>query len=221
MGMKSTILSRVTRRILPAAAGLLLVASLGAAGEKESEPQIETATFSMYCYWTGEATLGRVPGVVASRIGHLDGNEVVEVDYDPARVDLGDLIEALKHQGSFYSLIVPSAEERAAARRYLAPGEIAVRRGETRFVDPKHSLKVRHPDLYYLDLTEEQTIALNSWSHFGGPMPDVLSPEQRQRWQRIREKLRGERPRGLDPAGSRSGAALAEYRAELVSWLEG
>jgi hypothetical protein len=39
--------------------------------------------------------------------------------------------------------------------------------------------------------------------------------------QRIREKLPGDEPRGLDLAGSRSGAALDAYRAELVSWLEG
>ena len=47
-----------------------------------------TALFNMYCYWTGEATLGRVPGVVKTRIGELSG-EVVEVEYDPARTDVG------------------------------------------------------------------------------------------------------------------------------------
>ena len=46
----------------------------------------EKAIFSMYCYWTGEAALGRVPGVVASGIGSLGGSEVVEVEYDPAPI---------------------------------------------------------------------------------------------------------------------------------------
>ena len=31
----------------------------------DSEPDLSTTTFSMYCYWTGEATLGRVDGVAA------------------------------------------------------------------------------------------------------------------------------------------------------------
>ncbi len=48
----------------------------------------EKAVFSMYCYWTGEATVGKVPGVVRTRIGDFGGNEVVEVTYDPARTDV-------------------------------------------------------------------------------------------------------------------------------------
>src|SRR4029078_5072652 len=64
-----------------------------------------TALFNMYCYWTGEATLGRVPGVVKTRIGELSG-EVVEVEYDPARTDVGKMASALKRQGGFYAVVV-------------------------------------------------------------------------------------------------------------------
>ena len=51
-----------------------------AKADAEAGARLETATFSMYCYWTGEATVGRVDGVVASRIGHWDGREIVQVD---------------------------------------------------------------------------------------------------------------------------------------------
>ena len=182
-------------------------------------PAYETATFSMYCYWTGEATVGRVPGVVASRIGHLDGHEVVEVTYDSGRTGVGELAQALKRQSSLYSLIVASPAEQAVAEGYLKPSEIAVRRGETRYIASKHSLQVRHPDLYFLDLTEEQAIALNAWSHFGGPMPDVLSPDQERRWHELQEKLGRKRPAALKPDGARSGAALDAYRQALEAWL--
>lgn len=145
------------------------------------EPEVATATFSMYCYWTGEATVGRVDGVLASRIGHWGGNEIVQVDYDPRETNPGELARALKRQRAFYSALVTSAEKRDETARFLDAHEIAVRTGEPRFIEAKHSLRTRHPELYELDLSERQAILLNSWSYFGGPMPDVLTPEQKRR----------------------------------------
>ena len=84
--------------------GALLLVSTPALAEGPAGDRgegIESATFSMYCYWTGEATLGRVDGVVASRIGHWGGKEIVQVDYDPQRTDVGELADALKRQRSF------------------------------------------------------------------------------------------------------------------------
>ncbi|MCH9649426.1 MAG: hypothetical protein K0U98_14385 [Deltaproteobacteria bacterium] len=140
-----------------------------------------TATFSMYCYWTGEATLGRVPGVLSSRIGHFAGREIVQVDFDPEVTDLVELTEALKRKKSFYGLLVPDEEARDSAQSLLEPGDVEVVGGKARFIEPKHSLRTRYPEIYALDLTEQQAIALNSWSYFGGPMPQVLTPEQKQR----------------------------------------
>jgi len=128
----------------------------------------------MYCYWTGEATLGRVEGVEASRIGHWSGSEIVQVDYDPTKTDLETLVAALKKQRSFYSVIV----EDGAAAAGISPDEVEKVAGRPRFIEPKHSLRTRHPEVSELELTEAQRIALNTWSYFGGPMPDVLSAEQ-------------------------------------------
>jgi hypothetical protein len=144
-------------------------------------PTAKTATFSMYCYWTGEATVGQVEGVVASRIGHWGGSEIVQVDFDPRLTDLGKLVRALKRQRSFYSAIVTSDAERAEATRHLEVREIAVRAGEPHFIPAKYTLRTRRPELYELNLSESQAILLNSWSYFGGPMPDVLTPEQKRR----------------------------------------
>ncbi len=159
----------------------LLFTASASAEDSSTEPKVETATFSMYCYWTGEATLGQVDGVVASRIGHWGGKEIVQVDYDPRRTGVGDLIAALKKQRSFDSLLVPDAAEHEQASGQVERGDVSVEGGKPRFIEPKHSLRTRHPELADLDLTEEQAIALNSWSYFGGPMPDVLTEEQRRR----------------------------------------
>ncbi|MFL6232617.1 MAG: hypothetical protein ACJ76N_05735 [Thermoanaerobaculia bacterium] len=179
-----------------------------------AQPAPKTATFSMYCYWTGEATVGKVPGVVATRIGEFGGNEVVEVTYDPARTDLVRLADALKQQGSFYAYIAPGPE--AARRSGLPASEVKVRSGRPDYVEPKHSLRVVHPELYYLDLTEAQAIALNTWSHFGGPMPAVLTPEQIQMAAKLKARLAAGRTPG-EP--SRSGPEREEYRKTLVAWL--
>ena len=161
---------------------LALASSAGAEDSGSSHvARLETATFSMYCYWTGEATLGRLEGVVASRIGHWSGAEIVQVDYDPEKIDVGEMARALKRQRSFYSLLIAEGAGAKAATHNLGDSDINVLPGKPHFIEPKHSLRTRNPHLLKLGLDERQAIALNSWSYFGGPMPDVLTTEQKQR----------------------------------------
>jgi len=148
-----------------------------------------TALFQMYCYWTGEATLGRVPGVVRTRIGELSG-EVVEVEYDPARTDLGQLAGALRQQGGFSAVVVQGPLAKTEALRFLPATEIRETDRRPRFLESKYNLRTSHADLYALGLSESQAIALNSWSYFGGPMPDVLTAEQKQKLAEIRQRSR-------------------------------
>ncbi|MEO6193276.1 MAG: hypothetical protein ABIS20_09720 [Thermoanaerobaculia bacterium] len=185
-----------------------------AAAPPAAPASTEKAVFSMYCYWTGEATVGKVPGVVGTRIGELGGNEVVEVTYDPARTDVSRLAQALKGQGSFYAFIAP--DRTAAAKAGLPSSDVKVRSGQPDFTEPKHSLRVAHPELYYLDLTEAQAIALNTWSHFGGPKPAVLTPEQ----ERMAAKLKVRLAVGSAPGEpARSSPERERYRQTLVAWL--
>lgn len=146
--------------------------------ETQKGSGVETATFSMYCYWTGEATLGRLDGIVASRIGHWGGREIVQVDYDASKTNLEDMVRALKQRSSFYSVVTSDAEAREAAQEVLDGDEVVLFDGKPHFIEPKHSLRVAKPQIYALDLTEAQAIRLNAWAHFGGPMPDVLTGEQ-------------------------------------------
>ncbi len=167
------------------------------AQSENGQQRTETATFSMYCYWTGEATLGRVDGVTASRIGHWHGREVVQVDYDPATTDVSRLADALRRQNSLYAVLTTDQEQQRAMKRTLSgigrqaePVAVEIVVGEPKFIDAKHSLRTRHPELMELDLTEAQKIALNAWSHYGGAMPDVLTAEQVRQWKRLREQSR-------------------------------
>lgn len=67
----------------PVPAYLQLLVDEGAAG---STAQRE---YAMGCYWEGEATLGRVSGVVSTRTGFVGGREVVQVTYagEPKALD--------------------------------------------------------------------------------------------------------------------------------------
>lgn len=57
------------------------------------------ATYSMYCFWTGEALFGKVNGVIQTSAGFQNGKEVVVVDYDPSLISLAKLNEiAGNHQ---------------------------------------------------------------------------------------------------------------------------
>jgi hypothetical protein len=68
--------------------GYLLVA------RDESDAKVERAVFEMHCFWEGEAALGALDGVVATRSAFVDGAEVVEVTFRPAVLTKAKLTEA-------------------------------------------------------------------------------------------------------------------------------
>ena len=151
-------------------------------------------------------------------MGHLGGSEIVEVEYDPAQTNLQEMVAALKKKNSFYAVIVEDEVEKEKAGKLVRKDEIKANGKKPHFIESKYSLRTRHADLYYLDLTEAQAIALNSWSCFGGTRPDVLTKEQETLRERIKAKLPTVRPKGLRPA--RAGEGLVKYRKELFEWLE-
>lgn len=54
--------------------------------QEVGDSEREKAVFSMHCFWEGEAKLGGLDGVLATRTGFVDGKEVVEVTFDPSRL---------------------------------------------------------------------------------------------------------------------------------------
>ena len=63
------------------------------------ESALETATFSMYCFWAGEGAFGSIPGVVETAPGYQDGREVVRVTYNPAVVQKSELESLTQPKG--------------------------------------------------------------------------------------------------------------------------
>jgi hypothetical protein len=53
-------------------------------------------TLAMFCFWEGEAKLGDLDGVLATRSGMMGPDEVVEVVYDPDEIGFNSLIKAAR-----------------------------------------------------------------------------------------------------------------------------
>ncbi|MCC7245284.1 MAG: thioredoxin family protein [Saprospiraceae bacterium] len=63
------------------------------------EAGLKTATFSMYCFWSGEGTFGNIPGVVETEAGFQNGKEVVRVQYNPSKITEKELESLTKPKG--------------------------------------------------------------------------------------------------------------------------
>lgn len=59
--------------------------------EMDSNKNIEEATYSMYCFWSGEAALGEIDGVIKTTPGFMNGREVVRVTYDSDKLNKREL----------------------------------------------------------------------------------------------------------------------------------
>jgi len=202
-----------------------LVAALEAAGravprylrlvvEETSRAPLERAVFAVPCFWEGEAELGRLEGVQETRVGWLDGREVVEVLYDPARLGFGELLRRASRVGCANVVFVADEERLAVAR------EAGVRADATDPViapakasDAKFHLAQSR--LRWLPLTPLQATRVNAALDAHESPAELLSPRQRELLRRIDAALANDPAalEGLAPPAALD--ALADYAARL------
>jgi hypothetical protein len=125
--------------------------------EEELRPDVERAVFSMYCFWTGEACLGDVEGVVGTRTGFAGGKEVVEVVFDPRRISRDALLQIAEQRRCGQS----------ESARSIRPSQ----------KDDKYQL--RHTAWAYVPMTELQASRANSLIGRGADPSALFSPRQR------------------------------------------
>jgi hypothetical protein len=95
--------------------------------EETVESGRETATFATACFWEGEVCLAAIDGVLATRPGHLDGREVVEVLFDSAMRSYAEVVRDALASECAAAVCAHDAEQERVARSWPATGRGARR----------------------------------------------------------------------------------------------
>jgi len=180
----------IARRMIAAleAADRAVPAYLRAAVDELGPHPVARATFAMHCFWSGEACLGRIPGLLSSRAGFLDGREVVEVSFDAGSLSYEALLREARERGCSEAVYVHTRAQEGAARAVF--GERVTRTSGYADSAPRRDQKrsLRATRLRDVELTPRQAMRANAAIAAGrSPLP-LLSPRQRE-------------AAGLDPAG--------------------
>ena len=114
----------------------------------------KSATYTTPCFWSGETSLAQNPAVITTDAGWIDGEEVVQVHFDP-RAAARTEMDAYAHEEGFGP---------------VDRGQFALDR-EPQFYLRKHTAR-------HLPLTPAQRTRLNLTIPYRGALADVLSPQQ-------------------------------------------
>ena len=79
----------------------------------------DTAVFSMYCFWTGEAGLGNIDGVISTKPGFMGGREVVSVEYNKDIISYEELVSTARKKSVSKTVFVKNSSERDTASEIL------------------------------------------------------------------------------------------------------
>ncbi len=128
------------------------------------EAGLETATFSMSCFWSGEGTFGEIPGVIETEPGFQDGKEVVKVQFNPAVVAKAEL-----------------------EKKTTPKGIAACTKNEGFRSDREPKYYLAQTDYKYVPMTALQACRANSLVGKKQSPDTVLSPRQLALLQKIKE----------------------------------
>lgn len=136
----------------------------------------ETATFAMYCFWTGESRLGSVEGVVKTQAGFMNGKEVVQLAYDPNQISF---IELTKKAAAFKcasDVYTNAKHEQEQAAKIVGHNRVKARSNFRKDREPKYYLG--KSTWQYVPMTELQKIRVNTAISNGQSPWQYLSARQ-------------------------------------------
>ncbi|HYM82110.1 MAG TPA: VPGUxxT family thioredoxin-like (seleno)protein, type 2 [Candidatus Limnocylindria bacterium] len=212
---------QVAKRLIEAlaAAGRPIPDYLELARDETHLAAFEPAAFGMHCYWQGEAKLGAIAGVVATRAVWREGGEAVEVMFDRDALSYRELVRKASAAGCAARVFTRDDDQHRTARALV--GERAVRgAGSGRSAsgsDQKHSLE-RSP-LRLLPLTPMQATRVNAALALGTDPQRWLSPRQRGLVRTIERALAADPNRLAGLARPETVEDLAAYETRLRARL--
>ena len=141
-----------------------------------ADNKTEKATFGMYCFWSGEAKLGSIPGVVSSEPGFMNGSEVVSVTYNPAITSYENLVTEANKKKAFEEVFIYSNDQRATAKTLVKPSNIKKAQNFRADGQPKYYLL--HSPYRLIPMLPNQASRVNTAVGFGSDPNVFLSPLQ-------------------------------------------
>ena len=148
----------------------------------ETSPDNRIAAFAMYCFWTGEAKLGSLDGVIATEAGFYDGHEVVVVKYNSKELELLDLVKAAEEFDCAHGVYLPTKAQQQEISQKTRLKNVSLFSFDDGYRRaPKSDQKrqiARNEKLKELDLTPMQWTKLNSSVFSKQPAKKWLSPRQ-------------------------------------------
>ena len=137
---------------------------------------IETATFSMYCFWTGEKKLADVNGVLETQAGWMNGREVVEVKYNPYKVSFDNLVEEAKEAKCASHVFTENKNQESSVEKIVGKNKASQKTKFRLDKEPKYYLS---KSVYqYIPMTQLQAAKVNSKIGSGQSPDALLSPRQ-------------------------------------------
>lgn len=136
----------------------------------------KVATLSMYCFWTGEKELGKIPGVVSTEAGFMAGREVVQVEYNPRLLSFENLVESGSKVKCADGVFTADTQEQEKVEKVLGKGKVKAPAAYR--ADPESKYYLYQSHYRYLPMTELQAARANSLMANGKSPEEVLSPRQ-------------------------------------------
>jgi len=135
-------------------------------------------TLSMYCFWTGEKEIGKLPGVFKTAAGFMNGREVVQVAYDPSIVSEKELISSANKSRCADGIFTDDDKIAETASKIVGKDNVA-RTSKFRYDnDQKYYLK--KSKYAQIPMTAYQSMKANSLIGSGQDPAEILSPRQLQ-----------------------------------------
>ena len=124
--------------------------------------EVGEVAFAMHCFWTGEANLGGLDGVLRTEAGWLQGREVTRVWFDRGVLDFERLLEAARIFECARAVFSDGEEERELAR---SKGKLPVGSMEGYRVAKASDQKRQIPGtpVAGLELNPRQATKVNAW----------------------------------------------------------
>lgn len=171
-GLTNTLVAALKRAGKPIPTYLILLADEW----KAMDHKMEKGVFAMHCFWTGEAVLGGIDGVVKTESGFMGGKEVVRFNYDPEAVSFSKLLHEAGNKSCAGSVFYEDNSQKEVALEIM--GEKNVKQSSEFRKDREQKYHLLKSNYRFVPMTELQAARLNSALASKQDPTYLLSPRQ-------------------------------------------